>query len=256
MTMRIQDGEIFSVDTGEVLPVPEGLIRDRGDAAVVAHDLMATLEAVSEAVSDSVSDGRVPIVIGGEDSLFYPSVRGLHDAVDGSVAVVHFDAHLDLMDESHQQGRYSHSSGMRRSLELDRVRAEDCIQVGGRHFNFPQSARFIQEVGLKEVPAVELHRLGAEGVVERILERVSNADHVFWSFDIDVIDPSEAPGAGAHEPGGITARQALDCVRLLAPHCDGFGIFEVNPLTDRADVTSTLAANLLFEFAVYGASPA
>lgn len=253
MRMRAEDGRIYSVDTDEVLPFPGDLLRDRGDVAVVRHDLMATLEATTAAVRDSVEEGRVPIVVGGEDSLFFPSVRGLHDAVPGSVGVIHFDAHLDLMDESEQQGRFSHSSGMRRSLELERVAAERCVQVGGRHFNFPSSAAFIDEVKLAEIPAVEFHRIGTEAVVERVLERVDGADHLFWSFDIDVVDPSEAPGAGAHEPGGITARQALDCVRLLAPRCDGFAVTEVNPLMDQRDRTSTLAAYLVFSFAVHGA---
>jgi agmatinase len=252
MTMRVQEGRIFALDTMQVVEVPEDLLRDRGDAAVVAHDLMATLDATSEAVADSVRDGRTPIVVGGEDSLFFPSVRGLHDAVEGTVGVVHFDAHLDLMDRSEQQGRYSHSSGMRRSLELERVSPGQCIQVGARHFNFPSSAAFIEEVKLAEVSAVDFHRRGTEDVVAQILDRVSGADHVFWSFDIDVVDPAEAPGAGAHEPGGISARQALDCVRLLAPHCDGFAVTEVNPLTDLGDRTATLAAYLVFSFAVHG----
>lgn len=255
MTMRIEDDRIFALDTMEVLNVPTDLLRDRGDVDVVAHDLLATIDATSGAVATSVGEGRVPIVVGGEDSLFFPSVRGFHDAVEGTVGLIHFDAHLDLLDENRQQGRYSHSSGMRRSLELERVAAERCIQVGGRHFNFPSSAAFIEEVKLAEVPAVAFHQRGVEEVVGEILDRVSGADHVFWSLDIDVIDPSEAPGAGAHEPGGITARQALDCVRLLAPHCDGFAIMEVNPLMDLGDRTATLAAYLVFSFAVYGSRP-
>lgn len=253
MTMRIEDGRVFALDTMEVLDVPEDLLRDRGDAAVVAHDLTATLDATSEAVADSVAAGRVPIVIGGEDSLFFPSVRGLHDVVEGTVGVIHFDAHLDLLDQSRQQGRFSHSSGMRRSLELERVAPERCIQVGTRHFNFPSSAAFLEEVKLAEVPATAFYQRGTEEVVAEILDRVAGADHVFWSFDIDVVDPAEAPGAGAHEPGGITARQALNCVRLLAPYCDGFAVTEVNPLMDLHDRTATLAAYLVFSFAVHGA---
>lgn len=254
MTMRIEDGQIFALDTMEVLDVPDDLLRDRGDVEVVPHDLMATIDATSEAVALSVAEGRVPIVVGGEDSLFFPAVRGFHQAVEGTVGVIHFDAHLDLLDENVRQGRHSHSSGMRRSVELERVHADHCIQVGARHFNYPSSAAFIEEVKLAEVPAVAFHERGTEAVVEEVLDRVSGADHVYWSFDIDVIDPAEAPGAGAHEPGGITARQALDCVRLLARHCDGFAVTEVNPLTDLNDRTATLAAYLIFSFAVHGAS--
>jgi formiminoglutamase/agmatinase len=85
-------------------------------------------------VREEVEHGRVPLVIGGDDSVFFPTAAGIHDAVGGSVAIVHFDAHLDLLDHSDSQGTHSQSSGMRRSLELDRVDARTCVQVGTRNF--------------------------------------------------------------------------------------------------------------------------
>ena len=254
MRMRTEDGRVYSVDTGEVLDIGDDLITDRGDADVVASDLAASLDACADAVATSVRDGRVPLVVGGDDSLLFACVRGFHDAVTGSVGIVHFDAHLDLMDANRQQGRLSQSSGMRRSLELPRVRAEHCVQVGLRHFNFPSSATVVRDHGLAQVPAVEYARLGTEAVVERILDRVAGADHVFFSFDIDAIDPAFAPGAGAHEPGGLTSREALDCVRLLAPRCGGFAVTEVNPLKDVGGATATLAAYLVYHFAVHGSA--
>ena len=255
MLMRPQNEQIYSIDTGRLLPFPNDLLRDRGDADVVAHDLMASLDACSAAVASSIADGRVPIVVGGDDSLLYACVKGFHDSHEGSIGILHFDAHLDLMDENRQQGRFSQSSGMRRALELPRVSAANSVQVGVRNFNFPASFEFIQRVGLAELPATEFHELGTASAVERILARLDGCDHVWWAFDIDVVDPSAAPGAGAHEPGGLTSRQALDCVRMLASRCEGLSIVEVNPLTDTRDMTSILAANLAFHFALFGQEP-
>src|SRR5437899_335470 len=136
MTMRAQGGQIYSNDTGRMHPFPATLLRDRGDAEVVPHDLMASLDACAVAVASSLREGHVPIVIGGDDSLLYACVSGFHDSHQGSIGVLHFDAHLDLMDESPRQGRYSQSSGMRRALELPRVSARHSIQVGVRNFNF------------------------------------------------------------------------------------------------------------------------
>lgn len=252
MRMRVEDGRIYSVDTGEVLEVGDDLITDRGDAPVVASDLTGSLAACTSVVAASVRDGRVPLVVGGDDSLFYACVRGFHDAVAGSVGIVHFDAHLDITDGNLQQGRYSQSSGMRRSLELERVRAEHCVQVGLRHFNFASSEAVVRAHDLAQVTAVEFARSGTDAALTRVLDRVAGADHVFFSFDIDAIDPAFAPGAGAHEPGGLTSRQALDCVRALAPRCDGFAVTEVNPLKDVGGATATLAAYLLYHFAVFG----
>ena len=252
MVMRAQDERVYSIDTGRLHPFPSDLLRIKGDADVVAHDLMASLEACSAAVAASVGEGRVPIVIGGDDSLLYACVKGFHDSHEGSIGILHFDAHLDLMDENRRQGRFSQSSGMRRALELPRVSVEHSIQVGGRSFNFPESYEFIRKVGLAQLPAAEFHELGTTGAVARILSRLEGCDHVWCAFDIDVVDPAAAPGAGAHEPGGLTSRQALDSVRLLAPRCGGLSIVEVNPLTDVRDMTSTLAANLAFGFALFG----
>jgi agmatinase len=250
--MRVAEGAIYSVDAGRVLDLDDDFFVDRGDASVIAHDALASLEACSRAVSSTVASGRVPIVVGGDDSLLFGCLRGFHDAIEGSVGIIHFDAHLDLMDESEAQGRYSHSSGMRRALELDRVSASHSIQVAVRNFNFPASRHFIDEIQLPQLSAPEFERLGVDGALDRITRTVSGADHVFWTFDIDAIDPAFAPGAGAHDPGGITSRQALDCVRRLAPRCDGFAVMEVNPMTDVGDMTSTLAAYLVYDFAVFG----
>ena len=258
MSMRVQEGQVYSSDTQRLHPYGEDLLRDRGDAEVVAHDLMATLDSCAAAVSDSVRAGRIPLVIGGDDSLLYSCLKGFHDAHEGTIGILHFDAHLDLLDESRSQGRHSQSSGMRRALELERVSARHSIQVGVRNFNFPSSRRFIEEVALAQLPAAQFTRLGVEGAVRLILARLEGADHVFWAFDIDVVDPAFAPGAGAHEPGGLTSRDALECVRLLAPRCDGFNIVEVNPLMDQHDMTSILAANLAYHMVVFGqeAAPA
>ncbi|TCP47236.1 formiminoglutamase [Tamaricihabitans halophyticus] len=255
MLQRRENDQIYCLDDAALHPFPADLITDRGDADTVAHDLDATLVAAGEAVASSAAQGRVPVLLGGDDSLLYPTVRGVAEHCAGEVAVIHFDAHLDMMDENRQQGRWSHSSGMRRALELPNVRPERSIQIGSRHFNFPSSLAAREAIGLANIPAVRVHEGGVPAMVDEVRAQVSGADRVVLAFDIDVIDPAHAPGAGAHEPGGLTSRQALDAVRLLAPLCHGMALTEVNPLTDLNDQTSNLAAYLLVHFAVHGAKP-
>jgi formiminoglutamase/agmatinase len=126
------------------------------------------------------------------------------------------------------------------------------MQVGVRHFGFPSARVFANDVGLEQLSAQEFNQLGIRAAVERVVERIAGVDHVFWSFDIDCIDPSHAPGAGAHEPGGLTSGEALECVRLLASRCDGLVITEVNPMKDIGGMTVTVAAYLIFNFLVFG----
>lgn len=251
ITMRVEGGAVYSLETGELHDAPR--IADGGDAHVVAHDLEATLANTSNRIAQSIRAGHVPLLLGGDDCFLYAGTRGLHDGTDaGTVAVIHFDAHLDVMDENEQQGRHSQSSGMRRSLELERASRDHSVQVGLRHFNFPSSRAYVLADGPAQITARTVDRIGSTGVVDRVLERIAGADHVHLSFDIDAIDPAHAPGAGASEPGGITSRQAIDIVSALAPHCDSFAVTEVNPMTDHRDMTSTLAAYLCYYFSVFG----
>jgi formiminoglutamase/agmatinase len=250
MTMRAQEGLLYWIDEDRLVPFDPSRLVDAGDAAVVPHDLLATLRAVREKTAQETRAGRIPVVVGGDDSILYPAVAGFHDAVPGTIALVHLDAHLDLLDESPGQGRYSQSSGMRRALELDRVLARHSVQVGTRNFNFPSSKRFIDAVGLTELPARAVLRHGPDWTLERIRAAVGGADHVFVSVDMDVLDPAHAPGVGWHEPGGLTSRQLLDLVAALAPATGGFALNEVNPMTDHRAQTAILAANVIFQFAV------
>ena len=253
MRMRVQDDRIYWVDEDRVVPWRAEQLVDAGDAAVVPHDLTATLAAVRAKTRDEAVAGRIPAVIGGDDSILFPAVAGVHDAVTGSLGVVHLDAHLDLLDESPAQGRYSQSSGMRRALELPRVEPRLSVQVGTRSFNFPSSKRFIDEVGLTELPAKLVARRGLDWTLVRIREVVAGADHVFLSVDLDVLDPAHAPGVGWHEPGGLTSRELLDLVVALAPSVRGFALNELNPMTDARAQSSILAANVVFQFAVAAA---
>lgn len=143
---------------------------------------------------------------------------------------------------------------MRRALELPRVVARHSVQVGTRNFNFPSSKRFIDEVGLTELPAKAVLRHGSAWTLERIRAVVAGADHVFVSVDMDVLDPAHAPGVGWHEPGGLTSRALLDLLVSLAPVTGGFALNEMNPMTDHRAQTSILAANLVFQFAVAAAA--
>lgn len=250
ITQRVEDGLVYSLESDELRPAPE--IMDSGDAHTIAHDLDATLANVAHSVSSSIRQGRVPILLGGDDSLLFAGTKGLHDAVEGRVGIIHFDAHLDGVHENEQQGRYSQSSGMRRSLELDRVSHDDTVQIGLRHFNFPSLREYVKADGPSQITARDFAKIGVDEVARIVLERVADADHVHLAFDIDAIDPAYAPGAGAHEPGGLSSRDALEMVRALAPHCDSFTITEVNPLKDSQDRTSNVAAYLCYYFALFG----
>src|SRR5258708_20572895 len=103
MMMRPQNEQIYSIDTGRLYPFPDDLLRIRGDADVVAHDLMASLDACAAAAASSIAEGRVPIVIGADDSLLYAPVKAFHHSPEGSVRNLPFDAHLACSTNNRHQ---------------------------------------------------------------------------------------------------------------------------------------------------------
>ena len=78
---------------------------------------------------------------------------------------------------------------------------------------------------------------------------VDDCDGVFVSFDVDVVDPGMAPGTGTPEPGGFSARQALDAVRRIAIELPvvGIDVVEVSPPYDAAEITAFLANRVVLE---------
>ncbi|HVA38963.1 MAG TPA: arginase family protein [Candidatus Dormibacteraeota bacterium] len=250
INMRLQAEAVYWLDREEVIATHGGLVTDRGNVELVADDLGESFRRIERAIAACLAEGFIPMAVGGDDAVTYPIVKGLHDSTQGSWGMVHLDAHLDLMDSSPYQGRFSHSSGVRRATELPRFRSDALVQVGCRNFNFPSSKRYVEERGIKHLSAAEYDRIGTEAAVARVLEQAGRPDHLHLAVDIDVLDPAFAPGAGAFEPGGLTARQLLDFVAAIAPSVDSISIAEVNPLTDFRTMTSSVAANVLAHFAV------
>jgi agmatinase len=248
-TMRLQSGYLYWLDREEVVgPLPDGLITDLGDAQLYAEDLQRSFQSIADAVASARREGYLVVGLGGDDAVTYPFFRGLYDTSEGTWGMIHLDAHLDLMDESSYQGRYSHSSGIRRITEMERFRPSALIQIGVRNFNYKTSHDYVLENGIRHISAPRFMEMGVRAVVEEALSAVQGVDHVHLALDIDVLDPGFAPGAGAFEPGGLTSRQMIDFVADVAPRCEAFSLVEVNPLVDYRDLTSAVAATLIGHF--------
>ena len=104
------------------------------------------------------------------------------------------------------------------------------------------------EAGFMAITGPDLHRMGMEQAVEKIKDRVGPGP-AYLTFDIDFVDPAYAPGTGTPEPGGFTGYEALFLVRGLTEiDFIGYDMVEVMPSYDPAQITSLLAANIMYEF--------
>jgi len=140
---------------------------------------------------------------------------------------------------------------MRRLITEGWVSGKNFVQVGLRGY-WPDRATFewMRQQGMRWHPMTEIEERGAEAVVrDAISEALHGPDLVYLSVDIDVLDPSVAPGTGTPEPGGMHARELLRAVRQVVQRVElaGMDVVEVSPPYDQADITATVAHRCVLE---------
>jgi agmatinase len=228
---------------------------DYGDAAVDYLSVERSMEPVREIVREIAETGAIPIVVGGDHSLEYPNVAGVADVYGrGNVGVIHFDAHYDA-GESELGHLISHGQPVRRLVEEGHVLGKNYIQVGLRGY-WPGEAGFewMREQGFRYHTMAEIQRDGWDAVTARVLrEAADGPEKLYISLDIDVLDPSYAPGTGTPEPGGLTNRELFPLIRRLCAENNlvGFDLVEFNPLAD-VGYTTGLNANRLIQECLTG----
>lgn len=246
---RIVDHQVFDVEADRLVDLSQVEFTDFGDARIGRFDHEKTLQELKAAIDRVFAAGCVPVLLGGDHCVTWPGLLSLHSHRSGAIGIIHLDAHLDLLEKSEVQGPHSGSSEIRRALELPQVSGRNVVQIGVRGFNYPEHHHFIHRTGITLIPPAELFTNGVSATAQRALSIAGkDTSHIYLTVDIDVLDSAFAPGSGANEPGGITSWQLLHFVRQVAPRVSAMDIVEVNPLTDVRDITSAVAARLVFEF--------
>lgn len=246
---RLENNQVYNVEKRKTL-ILNGKIVDYGDIDIVAYSTERTFDNAEEKIRELMNNDIFPFVLGGDHSISYPVIKALHDESEGKIGIIQFDAHLDLVDDSPTQGRFSQSSQIRRALELPRINPKHIVQVGVRSYNYPWYERYLKESGIVQITAREVHERTPEQVVRQVLDALKDVDQIYLTFDIDVLDPAYAPGSGANEPGGLNPVQCMSILDHLYHVVDAFDIAEVNPLYDHQEITTTFAARIMFDCAV------
>jgi agmatinase len=220
-------------------------VADCGDIDVNPFDVSDTHKRIEEAIGRVLQAGAVAACVGGDHSISLPVLRAVARA-HGPVALVHFDSHQDMWDESFGN-RYYHGTPFRRAVEEALCVPRDIVQAGIRGPVFSEADfEFGARHEVTVIRAEEIHR-GGTSVVRAALERLRGRK-AYVSFDIDVVDPAFAPGTGTPEVGGLTSAQVLELLRMLGGlDIVAFDIVEVSPPFDHGSITALLAANVLFE---------
>jgi len=229
-----------------VAPFGAQQVADAGDIACNPFDIKEAMDQIEAAAAGLLAEAAHLLAIGGDHTIAYPLLRVASQRF-GPVALVHFDAHLDTW-QTYFGAPLTHGTPFRRAAEEGLFSEEHSMHVGIRGPLYaPSDLEEDAELGFAAVSAMEIERIGIDGVVAAIRERVQDQP-LYVSIDIDVLDPAHAPGTGTPEAGGFTSREVLGILRGLAGmRLVGADVVEVAPAYDHAEMTAVAAAHICYE---------
>jgi agmatinase len=203
------------------------------DSPITAHN------KAYEKARTIIGAGKFPVMIGGEHTGTFASVRAMVESAK-DFGVIALDAHLDFREE-YQQENLSHACTARRVFE---VMGKDRTAWLGVRSACKEELDDASANGFLYRTAWDIKKEGIERTVKEILANLK-CRKIYLSLDMDVIDPSIAPGVSTPEPFGLTAEDVERAIEILSPKLVGFDLMEVCPNWEKA-VTPCLAAKYLF----------
>ncbi len=213
-------------------------IHDLGDLHITG-DVELTLGRLALVAQDLFEAKKVPVFIGGEHTITLGVTRSLGE----NVALVSFDAHLDLRDE-YLGLTVSHTTFMRRIKE--QVNPSKILEIGTRAV-CREELDYAKKSGIEFLTAGQIRKDGAEKTVETIDDMLAGYEKIYLTIDLDVLDPAFAPAVQNPEPEGLDTPTLLDLINEVCDHgIVGFDLVEVAPHYDRG-VTAIQAAKIIFE---------
>jgi agmatinase len=229
-----------------VAPFGVQQVADAGDIACNPFDIKEAVDQVEAGAAALLAEASHLLAIGGDHTIAYPLLRVTNQRF-GPVALVHFDAHLDTW-QTYFGAPLTHGTPFRRAAEEGLFLDGHSIHLGIRGPLYgPDDLQEDAELGFRTVSAMDVQRIGIDGAVAAIRERVGGRP-VYVSIDIDVLDPAHAPGTGTPEAGGLTSREVLGILRgLVGTRLVGADVVEVAPAYDHAEMTSIAAAHICYE---------
>ncbi|MEB3349847.1 MAG: agmatinase [Cyanobacteriota bacterium] len=221
---------------------------DVGDIFTIPANNEKSFDQISKGIAHVFASGALPIILGGDHSIGFPTVRGVcRHLGDKKVGIIHFDRHVDTqeidLDERMHTCPWFHATNMANAP------AANLVQLGIGGWQVPrEGVKVCRERGTNVLTVTDICEMGLEAAAQFAIERATDGtDCVYISFDIDCIDAGFVPGTGWPEPGGLLPREALKLLELIVrnvPVC-GLEVVEVSPPYDISDMTSLMATRVI-----------
>ncbi len=250
-------------DIGNVpVPLREDAARGAQRGARYLGAIVDVCASVASATRAALEAGRVPVVLGGDHALAAGSIAGAaaHFAAKAQrIGALWIDAHGDLNTPATSKSGNVHGMplaallgyGDKAMVELagaaPALRTSDLSLVGLRDLDAAERTH-IKKWKLSAFTMRALDERGVRSVLEEAIAVATRDTAGLWvSFDMDVIDPEEAPGVGTAVPGGMTYREAHLAMEMLADtgKLVGLDMVEVNPVLDERNRTAEIACELI-----------
>lgn len=233
-TMRAESYGLETYSPYQDLDLEDAAIFDGGDLELCFGDTNMALDEITAYTQQILDNGKLPLMIGGEHLVTLGTVRAVAKKYP-DLHIIHFDAHADLRDD-YLGAKLSHATVLHRVWDI----------VGdGKIYQFGiRSGERAEFAWGKE--HVITHKFDFEGL-EQVIEKLKGKP-VYFTLDLDVLDPSCFPGTGTPEAGGVTFIQLLEAI-LKVGELDivGCDINELSPLLDASGASTAVALKVLRE---------
>lgn len=231
-----------NVNDGRVWTVPEQpRLFDVGDVRIHQGDVHAQIEAIAGPVAAIVERGAMPVVLGGDHFVPYPSFIGYARGVrsrkpDAKVGFLNIDGHFDFWDEFRDMGRLNHGTFARRISEHEAVGNMVWWGLNGANIAEPEQLRICEERGFVGYTVGSIRRRGVLETMREALEvACEGVEHLYVTFDIDATDGAYAPGTHSIVLDGLSSGEVLAALAIL-PEFQGLGAFDICEMIPQYDV--------------------
>ena len=209
---------------------------DSGDLELCFGDSVRAVADITDRADQILSDGKIPLMIGGEHLVTLGAVRAAMKKYP-NLHIIHFDAHADLR-EDYLGMQLSHACVLRRCHELvgDGRIHQFCIRSGERsEFEFAKMH-------------TDMHKFDFSGLEELVVSLRRERIPVYFTIDLDCLDPSVFPGTGTPEAGGVSFKELLDAILVVT----GFNVVaadvnELAPMLDASGASTAVACKVVRE---------
>jgi arginase len=226
-------------------------------SAKYLKEIAETSQEVAERIRQTLADGHFPVTLGGDHSIAIGTQAGVakffHDRNE-EVGCLWIDAHADMNTPETSPSGNIHGMPFAASLGhgpesltkifgfAPKLRPKNCALIGIRDLD-GHERQTVRGSGVNLITMREVDEMGMRNVMERAIALASKGTAGFVvSFDMDVVDPDDAPGVGTPVRGGITYREAHLALEMIADSGKmlAFELVEINPIIDVMNKTAIL----------------